>query len=190
MKLTKRSLFLLSLITLLGMGGVGLAIIIFVEGITLQTFLHSGAELPQQLFYGFTYGLGISLLAVIAVQDDLFEETNALFSDMIAEIKPSILEIMFYSMCAAVGEELLFRGAIQPYVGIWVTSLLFIALHGYLSFTKPMMALYGLFMVCVSAGMGYLLVFHGIYASIAAHFVYDVVMFLHLRMEVAKKDEE
>ncbi|MBK7566807.1 MAG: CPBP family intramembrane metalloprotease [Bacteroidetes bacterium] len=34
--------------------------------------------------------------------------------------------MLFLSFCAGVGEELLFRGAIQPWLGIWLTALLFI----------------------------------------------------------------
>jgi membrane protease YdiL (CAAX protease family) len=180
-KLNKRSMLLMSLFTLLGMGGVGLASILWLQKIPLLSFLHSGAPIAVQLFYGLTYGLGAGLMAIVIMKEDIFDDTSAVFTDMIGELNPNIFEICFYSFCAGVGEELLFRGGLQPFAGIWITSVIFIALHGYLNITDPMMMIYGLFMVAVSAGMGYLLVSDGIYASMSAHFVYDVLMFLYLK---------
>lgn len=189
MKLNKRSMLLMSLFTLLGMGGLGLASILWLQKIPLQSFIHSGKPLAVQLFYGLTYGLGIGLLAIVIIKEDVFDDTSTAFSEMIAELNPNIFEITFYSFCAGVGEEMLFRGGLQPFAGIWVTSVIFIALHGYLNITDPMMLIYGMFMVAVSAGMGYMLVFHGIYASMSAHFVYDVLMFMYLKSTVAKAKE-
>lgn len=83
-------------------------------------------------------------------------------------------------MCAGVGEEILFRGAIQPHLGIWPTAILFIVLHGYLSFSNLALMLYGVLMVVVSAGLGYLFDNFGIHAAIVAHFLFDFFMFLYL----------
>jgi membrane protease YdiL (CAAX protease family) len=39
------------------------------------------------------------------------------------------LNPLWISIAAAIGEEMLFRAALQPLLGIWITSLLFLATH-------------------------------------------------------------
>lgn len=39
------------------------------------------------------------------------------------------LGVLWLALISAVGEEILFRGAIQPFLGLWFTSLLFGLLH-------------------------------------------------------------
>lgn len=138
-----------------------------------------------QLFWGLSFGVGAALLALAMVQAPWFNFSQAYFTNLLRSIAPTLPEVLFYSFCAGVGEELLFRGGIQPLfsnpiVGIWVTSIIFIALHGYLSIKDIELTMYGLLMVGVSAGMGYLLLQWGIYASMASHFMFDVIMFIYL----------
>ncbi len=118
------------------------------------------------------------------------QHTRDFFAKMIGQLDPKIYHIIFYSTCAAVGEEILFRGAIQPFLGIWWTSVLFIFLHGYLNPYNWQITLYGVFMVMISAGLGYLYELLGIYAAMFAHFIYDLVMFLFLRREQPEHQSE
>jgi membrane protease YdiL (CAAX protease family) len=39
------------------------------------------------------------------------------------------LDILAYATFSAVAEEMFFRGALQPMLGVWITSLVFGALH-------------------------------------------------------------
>jgi membrane protease YdiL (CAAX protease family) len=190
LKINKTTLFYLSLFTLIGLGGLGLCSIIFIQKINLNDFIHSGSPLNEQLFYGFSYGIAVALLAIILIAADFFEDTRVFYGEMMKELKPGIIHIIFYSFCAGVGEELLFRAGIQPFLGVWLTSLIFIALHGYISFSDLPMAMYGIFMVAVSAGMGYLLIYRGIYAAMSAHFIFDVIMFIHMKKHVGLRPTE
>jgi membrane protease YdiL (CAAX protease family) len=190
LKVNKTSLFYLSTFTLIGLGGLGLCSVLFIQKISLQQFLHSGSPITEQLFYGFSYGIAVALLAIVLIAFDIFHDTRVFYGEMMKELKPGIHHIIFYSFCAAVGEELLFRAGVQPFIGVWLTSIIFIALHGYISFTDLPMAMYGLFMVVVSAGMGYLLIYRGIYAAISAHFIFDVIMFIHMKKHVDLKPRE
>jgi membrane protease YdiL (CAAX protease family) len=103
------------------------------------------------------------------------------FADLIQQIQPTFLHIVFYSFCASVGEEILFRGGIQPFIGIWPASLLFVFLHGYINPSNMNLTVYGVFLIIICAGFGYLFKFFGIGSCIMAHFVYDVFMFSLLR---------
>jgi membrane protease YdiL (CAAX protease family) len=39
------------------------------------------------------------------------------------------LNPVWIALCAAIGEELLFRAALQPLLGLWMTSLVFLVVH-------------------------------------------------------------
>ena len=97
------------------------------------------------------------------------------------ELNPSFLNILFYSFCAGVGEEVLFRAGIQPLIGIWPASMLFVFLHGYINPSNISLSIYGLFLIIICSGFGYLFKFFGLTSVISAHFVYDVAMFSALR---------
>lgn len=180
-KISRLKLFGLSLLTLLGMGGIGLLIILFAHGITLPDLLASGLPWKQQLLHGSLFGIAAAVIALGLVRTDYFSESRSFFQDFIKDLNPTFVEVVFYSLCAGVGEELLFRGGIQPWLGLWWTAILFIFLHGYLSIADVPSMLYGVLMVLVSAGLGYLMVYIGLFASIAAHFWFDLVMFAYLK---------
>jgi membrane protease YdiL (CAAX protease family) len=78
-------------------------------------------------------------------------------------------EILILAVASSIGEELLFRGALMPWVGIWPQALLFAGLHigpgaRYLPWTASALA--------IGVGFGYLTMWTGdLGAAIAAHFV-------------------
>lgn len=58
-------------------------------------------------------------------QAEVMEELNEL---LLGEID-SVGDWLLLAVAAGIGEEILFRGALQPVLGIWVTSLLFAIVH-------------------------------------------------------------
>jgi len=96
---------------------------------------------------------------------------------------------LWISLAAGVGEEMLFRGALQPHLGIWVTSALFALAHlrGYrireLNRTTAAQ-LAGLF--GVSAALGALAHFGGLVTAIVVHVMVDVAGLLIVRRAAAK----
>jgi len=183
----RRTLFYLSLFTLIGFSAIGLAVIYFLQGIHPRTFFAEGCPVQIQLLRGGSFGFTAFIGALVFVKSPWFKASRIFFTGLIASINPTFVHILFYSLCAGVGEEILFRGAIQPYLGIWFTSIVFIFLHGYLNpFNMPIM-LYGFVMVFISAGLGYLFELYGIYAAMLAHFIFDVGMFSFLRWNIGKE---
>lgn len=81
------------------------------------------------------------------------------------------------SMFAGAGEELLFRGAIQPLLGNTLTSFIFIAIHGYFKFRSPGHILFGVMMFGLSFMLGFLFEQAGLISAMCAHAVYDLIMF-------------
>jgi len=163
------------------MGGIGLLLIVFAHGASLADFMASGLPFKQQLLQGSIFGIATAVLAIGLIRTEWFKESRSFFQQFIADLNPSFPEIVFYSFCAGVGEELLFRGGIQPWLGVWLTAILFIALHGYLSISDLSTTVYGILMILVSAGFGYLMVHVGLFSSMTAHFWFDVVMFAYLK---------
>ncbi len=80
------------------------------------------------------------------------------------------------SLFAGAGEELLFRGALQPLLGNGLTSLIFVGIHGYFKFRSPAHLLYGILMYGLSLWLGFLFSEYGLLTAMAAHAVYDVLM--------------
>ena len=187
MTFNRHTLFILSLFTLFGFSAIGLSAIYFFQDKTPVEFFTENAPWQTQLFRGLLFGITAVLFAFAIVGSYWFKGSRIFFTGLIASINPTLAHIIFYSLCAAVGEEILFRGAIQPHIGIWPASVLFIFLHGYLNpFNMPIM-LYGLFMVIISAGLGYLYALFGIYAAMLAHFIFDVAMFSYLKRNIGRE---
>lgn len=159
----------------------------FFQQQTLKAFFSGGCPLHIQLLRGGSFGITAFIVALVFVKSPWFKASRIFFTGLVASIHPSFVHILFYSFCAGVGEEILFRGAVQPYLGIWFTSIVFIFLHGYLNpFNWPIM-LYGFLMIFISAGLGYLFEIYGIYAAMLAHFIFDVGMFSFLRWNIGKE---
>lgn len=77
--------------------------------------------------------------------------------------------IVVLSLWAAFPEEILFRGAIQPVLGIMLTAIIFGALH---SVTR----LYFIYATLAGLGLGLLVSWRGdLWMAIAAHFAVDFV---------------
>ncbi len=83
--------------------------------------------------------------------------------------------VVLFSLLAAVPEELLFRGALQPEIGVLLASVIFGALHA-------LTPLYFFYATCAGLLLGALTVASSgtLWAAIAAHFTIDLVMFLLL----------
>jgi membrane protease YdiL (CAAX protease family) len=80
---------------------------------------------------GAAAGLGFGLLIVAASRLlerlDWAQELNRFFATVLGHVSWS--EAALLALTSAVGEELLFRGAIQPSLGIWWTTSIFALLH-------------------------------------------------------------
>ncbi len=90
----------------------------------------------------------------------------------------SVWHIVVISALAGMGEELLFRGVLQPLIGLPAASLIFGAVHvggrGFIG--------YGVWAACIGALLGGLLVTTGgLLAPIVAHAVYDALALAYVR---------
>lgn len=135
----------------------------------------------QQILSGLAIGLASAWLAETVLNLKKLNNVMDKYSGVLGGFQLSKLEMLWLSMCAGVGEELLFRGALQwiaiEYLGFWwgigLTSILFIAIHGYLNPKNGNIFLYGFFLTTVIFAWGFLNESCGIWMVIVAHATFD-----------------
>ena len=173
------------------LAGVALAIIHFVQRAPLAALLLAGLPWWQQVLAGAVLGLaagGVSALTTLRKPGAAsVQRTAASYARLdLAGWNP-----LWISLGAGISEELLFRAALQPLIGIWGASLLFLLVHaGAYDFRRFDRA--ALWQAAGVLGMSVLFGFTfehaGLLAAMVAHTVVDVVgLYLVLRISSAAK---
>lgn len=171
---------LLGLFTLVVFGYLGSQVIKYFQGRSLFELLVSGLDPGLQLFIGLIYGLASAKMAWSVIRMDFFKNEKNYYSRLVSKLKLNNAGIIFLSLSAGIGEEVFFRGALQPLLGLWVTSIIFVAIHGYLNPFNWRISIYGIIMVFIIAGIGFLFEKSGLVSAIAAHAAFDFVLFRKL----------
>lgn len=171
-----KQLFWIGFFTLVGFGLAGFAMVTFFQDRSFEEVLVSGKPLWVQFLVGILAGLGSALLAIFVISRAFFEKERNYYKNLINSFNWSPVAILFVSFCAGVGEEVFFRAGLQPLLGIWWTSIVFVALHGYLNPLNWKITVYGVLMVGVIACFGYLFQFVGLWAAIVSHSVFDLIL--------------
>lgn len=138
-----------------------------------------GTASPMQVAWGGAVG-ALTALGLHVAGLRLWPRDSRWIFDALAAVKPSWWAATLLSLSAAAFEEVLFRAALVPSVGVVLATCLFTLVH------------YGLFLVAPSisaafragaeiffVGLIFCFVFLslGLMAAIASHFVYNVVGF-------------
>ena len=173
--------------TLLGFGLLGLGLVYFFQEIPLIELLAGHWPLLAQLFLGLLAGGLSALLAKWVICRPFFSQERVKYQRLINQWTWTPGGAVFISICAGVGEELFFRAGVQPLLGLWPTSVLFVLIHGYLNPFNWRISVYGLLMVGLIAFFGYLFQETGILTAMAAHTAFDAVLLVWL---TAKKDDD
>lgn len=131
---------------------------------------------------GFGIGAGVIASAIIYTIINLppVENTLSDFSifKSLSKTRFSIFDKTQISVFAGAGEEILFRGAIQPLLGNVFTSIIFIGIHGYFKFKTFGHVLFGIMMFGLSLMLGFLAAEIGLFAAMVAHALYDLIMLI------------
>ncbi len=98
---------------------------------------------------------------------DIFQQQTQLSEELGASINTLSMGFLIAGT-AALGEEIAFRGALQPIFGLWPTAILFAFIHIQYLLTPAT-----LIIVIVGLGLGYLRQRYNTTAAIVAHFLYD-----------------
>ncbi len=182
----------MSLLSFLFYLGLSLLLIYFFhEGSFMSIFEH-GYSITVQVMIGTTAGIAAALIIMyLSTKSPIADvlDDYALFR-VIANTRFSSFDRVQISFFAGTGEEILFRGAIQPILGIWVTSIIFIAIHGYFKFKSAGHILFGLMLFSLSMMLGVLYEVSGLISAMTAHAIYDLVMLQNVdRLSRVKKPD-
>ncbi len=175
-EISRRLLLRISLLSGLAWIVLGTGIIWLWHETGIPERLMSGNPIWQQLSAGAIIGsvfgyAGASLISIPGfkqVSDDL---------QVVRIIRSAGLkrgDVIQISAIAGTTEEWLFRAALQPLLGIWITSVLFVAVHGYFKFSSRYHIFFGVFMLALSFVLGLLFAQIGLISAMVAHLVYDI----------------
>lgn len=179
----KKQVYFLGLLTLCAFPALGFTLWLFIEKtdpielLVLDTFF----KLPT--LYGLVIGFLVAFLFLRLFQAPSFKEELLRQKQLISSMNLGAADRVFLSLCAGIGEELLFRACVQQWLGIWITSILFVAIHGYLNPKNWKLSLYGLALLPFVLVMAYGYEYFGLWFSVAAHFAYDLFLFWKIRNE-------
>ncbi len=132
---------------------------------------------------GFQLGIVYAFLALLFMKAPVFDKLPNRIDRLIKGMNLRFIDCVFLSLCAGIGEEFLFRSGVQFYLGVPLTSIIFVAIHGYLNPINWRMSLYGLIVLPFILLIGYGLNEFGIWFCIAAHFAYDLILFLAIKSD-------
>lgn len=150
----------------------------YFHGADLSTAFKHGFSVTNQLLAGLVSGaLAAAIIGFVSSRPPVSGVIHDFYIvEMISKMNLTSFDRTQLSLFAGAGEELLFRGAIQPLLGIWFTSLIFVGIHGYFKFKSIGHILFGVVMFGLSMLLGYLFEYAGLIAAMAAHAVYDIIM--------------
>ena len=190
--MSRKLIFRLAALTLVGFSGIGYLMIDNFRHKSLFTLLEGDFSWYYQICVGSAYGVLCAVLGWRIIELPILLSTKMFFRNLISPLRLSIPEIMFISFCAGIGEEILFRGAIQPFLGILLTAIIFVAIHGYLNPFNWRISIYGVFMTIAIVGIGFMTDFFGLFSSIIAHIVIDIILLYKLSFveNLVKEQEE
>ena len=137
---------------------------------------------PMNVGNQLLFGLGLSALAAtgsyVSFRMTASSESTRKTIAAYARLDLSGLNPLWISLAAAIGEELLFRAALQPLLGVWINSVIFLLTHTPVyQFRKldkaTLVQAAGVF--GASVVLGFIYQYVGLLAAVLVHVAIDVV---------------
>jgi membrane protease YdiL (CAAX protease family) len=183
MNLSRNSILKLGFITLVGMGMAAVVIDRFSETVNLREMIIGQVVWYYQIPIGLVVGIISGIIADFITTRKFMESVRNKYTSMMSDLILDRSDTYFISFCAGVGEEMLFRGAIQPFAGIAFTAVFFVAIHGYLNLKNWRLMIYGVTMTIIIGFIGLMAVKVGLVAAMVAHMFIDVVLLRNMNKE-------
>ncbi len=182
-----KKIIVLGLFTIIGFPLAAFVINYFFSSESFWDIFISKKGILYELLIGLIYGIFAGLIAWRIIKLKILEPIRDKYQDIIGSLRMNIGTIIIVSICAGVGEEILFRGILQSYFGIWITAVGFVAIHGYLNPLDWRISLYGSYMILAIVVIGYLHQYYGLTSAMLAHTMIDIVLFIKLTTEYPNK---
>ena len=177
-----RVVWLMALVTLVGFPLLAWPLIWYQDINLRHLFDISESQLwllPLHIAFGIVFGLCIIFLT----EKPFFDDALSSIRNRLANIRLNTFFVFLLSISAGIGEEIFFRGALQPMIGIWASSIIFVAIHGYFSWQNKWLNFFGVLLLLFILSIGWLAEHHSIWFAIVAHFSYDLVLLFYYKME-------
>jgi membrane protease YdiL (CAAX protease family) len=175
-----RKIITLGLFTIIGFPLAAFVINYFFSSESFWDIFISKQGILYELLIGLFLGVFEGLIAWQIIKLKILQPVRDKYQDVIGSLRMNIGTIIIISICAGVGEEILFRGILQSYFGIWITAVGFVAIHGYLNPLDWRISLYGAYMTLAIVVIGYLHQLYGLTSAMLAHTLIDIVLFIKL----------
>jgi membrane protease YdiL (CAAX protease family) len=117
-----------------------------------------------------------SVNAILVARLPVFERVRRLAHHALEGIEPRWHTMLAVALAAGIGEEIFFRGALDPVAGRWLTAAAFVAIHGALRIRNRNSIAFAVFLYAASVGLSALNRWQGLECAMAAHAAYDLVM--------------
>lgn len=148
----------------------------------------AGLAPAVQLLVGLGAGAALALNSLLSYRLARFSPGNARTIDGYDRLDLSGWNPLWFALAAGIGEELLFRGALQPLLGLWAATALFVAAHARAyRFRVDRTALAQIAtLLAVGLLFGVVTRYVGLYAAIVAHVATDLAG-LHVVRKAASR---
>lgn len=134
-----------------------------------------GVWVSLKLTFVLLVGLVIlGMVWVMLVPEELYEEQTQA-SEALSRSVTSIGLAVLLAATAAVGEEIAFRGALQPVLGLWPTAVVFALTHTQYALTPAWLIIFG-----VAIAFGWVRQRYNTTVAILTHFWYNLIQLLFL----------
>ncbi len=144
-------------------------------------------SLLKQIIFGLISGFMLGYISSIIIDKlKFFKIIKELVITLIKEYKVNLFDIFLISLLAGICEEILFRGVLQQLIGLFLSSFIFILLHGYFNPFNLNSTIFGLFMYVLSLIIGISFENLGILCAMIFHFSYDFIVILYFKTFQAK----
>jgi uncharacterized protein len=170
------TLLLMALLTILAFGGGGVALLELVQHRDAWSVMLGSATLGEQLLLGLAAGAFIGGTAWAMVRSSWMTPVRERYALLIGPLLARRSHRWLISLCAGMGEELFFRGAVQWWLGIPFTAVIFVAIHGYLDPRDRRIMAYGALMTLGMMLLGWMADRYGLVGPMLAHTLIDVIL--------------
>ncbi|AEA44914.1 Abortive infection protein [Fluviicola taffensis DSM 16823] len=144
----------------------------------IESFLQIDQIVSTWTAIGIQFGIVFGIIMLIATNTEIARKSFSMQHQLIRSLRLNLFDILFLSLCAGFGEEILFRMAIQQWLHPILASLAFVAIHGYILPNDLETTKYGLLVCLFILVLSYAISGEqGLWFCIAAHASYDFVLF-------------
>lgn len=125
------------------------------------------------------FGILFALVIIWFTEHPFFEKSMKRYTNLLSNFKLNYFYAIFLSICAGVGEEIFFRGAVQPLLGIVITAIVFVGIHGYFDLKNWKVNLFAIGLTAFIILIGWGASEYSLWHAILPHFTYDLVLLIY-----------